>query len=98
MLRSRNSFRTCGAGRALSFTITPTAIRAASPQQFQQFSLCCDPWGAKQRLWPSCFVGCPRRVYFIVPAKAHADILVRRCLQFLDTPWVANGHFEIRLP
>ena len=38
------------------------------------------------------------RVYFIVPAKAHADILVRRCLQFLDTPWVANGHFEIRLP
>jgi hypothetical protein len=47
--------------------------------------------------WAFVFRRISVRVYFIMPSPAHLDILARRSSQFLETPWVRDGHFQLEL-
>ncbi len=51
-----------------------------------------------ERPWAFVFRRISVRVYFIMPSRAHINILARLSSQFLDTPWGRDGHFQLELP
>ena len=51
-----------------------------------------------ERPWAFVFRRISVRVYFIMPSRAHINILERLSSQFLDTPWGRDGHFQLELP
>jgi hypothetical protein len=53
--------------------------------------------GCQTEPWAFLFQRKSVRIYFIAPAPAHVETLLARSLSFLNTAWVRDKHFELRL-
>ena len=54
--------------------------------------------GCETAQWAFVFRAKSVRIYFIVPAPAHVEMLLEWSLSSLNTSWVRDNHFEISRP
>jgi hypothetical protein len=51
-----------------------------------------------ETVWAFVFRRVSVRIYFVIAAPGHVDTLAKRTLDFLETPWCREGHFELFMP
>lgn len=68
-------------------------LAAAIPERFALLrSLGCET------VWAFVFRRVSVRIYFVIAAPPHVDTLIKRTLEFMETPWCRQGHFELCMP